>query len=488
VGTVSASGYVPLNNPFTVNLRSGEERDRVNFVLTRRGAISGTVVDEHGEPLEGIRMRAFNVRRYGGRFRVLPESYPGEPTTDDRGRYRISDLTPGRYLLAASAAGDVSSGGAPQNAGYAPIYYPNSPDLSAAVPIVIEAEQQLQGMNIGFVPTPTFTVTGRVVGRLGPVPAQVTLALSARTGAASVFNRSVDVSEGTFVIRNVPIGDYVVQAQPRPVEGGGPFGVAYVRVTDADPAPVSLLMVERSTIEGRLVLETAADLAGLQLELVAISDDPDTDPLIRKYTLQTWQMTAEGVGTPNSSPPSFIDGTGRVVAGALRDSSFRISGLTGRNRFNFSAPLCRTCFIKSATVNGTDATDQPFDVGLTGQSFKNVEVVISDKGAIIEGRVLDEHDAPLEKFIVIVFSSFRDRWYHTSPYVLQARSAKDGTFTVPGLPPGEYMAALIRPDERAQSDAEVTDAAVLDPLMPFAQRLTVREGDRRSITLRPPRQ
>jgi hypothetical protein len=105
----------------------------------------------------------------------------------------------------------------------------------------------------------------------------------------------------------------------------------------------------------------------------------------------------------------------------------------------------------------------------------------------VEGRALDEHDAPLDDFIVVVFASGRDRWYLRSPYVHSARLTRDGSFALMGLPPGEYHAALVSPGERAQSDTDVTDAAVLDLLVPGAQRLTIREGDRASITLRRPR-
>jgi hypothetical protein len=481
----TASAYVlPLNPAVTITLRAGEEREHVDFVLARTGVITGRVVDEHGEPLEGIRIAVFNGRRYAGRY-LVPSSSPGGPTTDDRGQYRITGLQPGRYFVSASASGDASGGGGFQGVGYAPIYYPNSPDLSAAVRVAVDAGQSLTGIDIGFAPTPTFTVAGQVVERQGAVPAQVTLALRARTGMLSVINRSVDVpGDGTFAFRNVAPGDYVLKAQERPLSSNGPFAVAYVRVTDADPQPVTLMMVERSTIEGRVVLETVtSNLESLELSLSAASDDPDMVPpqigpgLVRdRYAL--------GVGKPNTSPFAGIAGpVDNSTISRLNDAHFRISDVTGRNRLYLTSNRCRTCFIKSATVNGVDATDQPFDVGLIGQPVTGVEVVVSDKGGVVEGRVLDEHEAPLEGFVVIVFSSFRDRWYDSSPYVQSARAARDGSFTVMGLPPGDYLAAVVSPGERAQSDADVTDAAVLDPLMSAARRLTIREGDRQSITL-----
>jgi hypothetical protein len=95
----TAAGFVfPVDRSVSITLRAGEERERVDFVLSRLGIITGTVVDEHGEPLEGIRMFAFNTRRFGLRY-LVPPSYPGEPITDDQGRYRLLGLQPGRYLV-----------------------------------------------------------------------------------------------------------------------------------------------------------------------------------------------------------------------------------------------------------------------------------------------------------------------------------------------------------------------------------------------------
>ena len=78
-------------------------------------------------------------------------------------------------------------------------------------------------------------------------------------------------------------------------------------------------------------------------------------------------------------------------------------------------PACEGCYLKSALVNGTDAADRPFDFGLTGGVYRDVEMVVSDAGAAIEGRATNERNAGVTAFSVVVFSTSRDLWYPPLP-------------------------------------------------------------------------
>jgi hypothetical protein len=65
--------------------------------MWRHGVITGTVLDEAGEPVIGIRVQAFLGSHVAGRRRYGPGA---SATTDDRGVYRIAQLLPGEYLVA----------------------------------------------------------------------------------------------------------------------------------------------------------------------------------------------------------------------------------------------------------------------------------------------------------------------------------------------------------------------------------------------------
>jgi hypothetical protein len=63
------------------------------------GAVAGTVMDEAGEPVVGVSVRAYRRVLTNGRPRLA--SVPGQPdVTDDRGRYRLYGLVAGDYVVA----------------------------------------------------------------------------------------------------------------------------------------------------------------------------------------------------------------------------------------------------------------------------------------------------------------------------------------------------------------------------------------------------
>jgi hypothetical protein len=87
----------PEGSMVSLLVDDGQRVGDVVIPMWKYGAISGNVVDEAGEPLIGVQVRAFQRRMMAGRRRILEG-----PTaqTDDRGFYRIANLIPGEYLIA----------------------------------------------------------------------------------------------------------------------------------------------------------------------------------------------------------------------------------------------------------------------------------------------------------------------------------------------------------------------------------------------------
>ena len=80
-----------------IQLGDGEKFEAV-LQLPRGSVITGTVLDEHGEPTPGTPVRAMRYVMQAGR-RTLQQS--GTGSTDDRGIYRVYGLQPGEYLVSA---------------------------------------------------------------------------------------------------------------------------------------------------------------------------------------------------------------------------------------------------------------------------------------------------------------------------------------------------------------------------------------------------
>ena len=69
-----------------------------NLQLPRGSVITGTVVDEYGEPTPGTQVRVMRYVVQAGR-RTLQQT--GSGATDDRGIYRVYGLQPGEYIVSA---------------------------------------------------------------------------------------------------------------------------------------------------------------------------------------------------------------------------------------------------------------------------------------------------------------------------------------------------------------------------------------------------
>jgi hypothetical protein len=424
----------------------------VDIVLPREAVIGGTVVDEHGEPVEGLPVWAVQMRRRDGR--VVGTTPAIARATDDRGQYRIVGVPPGSYLIAALATGDLTAGGAGR--GYVSSYHPGATDIPLARPVVVDAGAHLAGIDIILSPVRTATVTGVIVDPAGrPFVGPVSLMTSARSGVASLGSRSTQTdATGNFVLRGTPPGDYVLKAPG--LAGRSPlFGAHYVTVADGDPAPVSMKLSEGATLEGRLVLEVAPGTNPAGLELVYTATDFDREPTVLRTS-----FTRE------------------------RDGTFRMTGIFGLSRLRAPRmPGCETCYLKSVRINGVDAADTPFDFGLSGGTYRGAEVVISDAGATIEGRVDDEREARAA-FLMVVLPASNALRYRDSRFVKQAMKLRDGRFEAAGLPPGEYIAVATNATDGGGLSLDPNDPDLSALLVSRGTRLTVLERERASVKLR----
>jgi hypothetical protein len=437
-----------------ITLREGEQRLRADIILPRESIITGTVVDEHGEPVEGVQVWAFQLRGLDdGPLTVASSSVTR--LTDDRGQYRLTGMRPGSYFVRTLALPGALSGGQGARA-YGAIYYPGTADAATARRVSVDGGRDAHGVDITLAPAAVGTVTGSVVTADGrPFVGRVTVAPSTRSGALPTESWSVETdAAGTFIVRNVPRGEHVVKAAQ--ADGARHFGMQYVTVATGDPPPVRLMLTAGATVEGRVILEGASDvnIAGF-----TISVAPATSDLALPFGGMLTMFAREDDGT------------------------FRVTGARGPNRIVIGGtPACEDCYLKSAYINGTDAVDRPFDFGLNGGVYRDVEVTVSDAAATLEGHVVDARDTRAAAYTVAVFPADRTLWFSRSRYIKTGRSQADASFRVTGLPPGDYVVAAVNRLEFGQG--ELADVEMLEQLAARGQRVTVAERDRKTLSLR----
>jgi len=102
--TAVKSGYVsatfrqrrPGGSGQGLPIADGAQLNGVEIRMWRHASISGTIVDEAGDPAVGVRVQAFSRGFVAGRKRYTPDL---SAMTDDRGIYRIANLMPGEYAI-----------------------------------------------------------------------------------------------------------------------------------------------------------------------------------------------------------------------------------------------------------------------------------------------------------------------------------------------------------------------------------------------------
>jgi hypothetical protein len=274
-------------------------------------------------------------------------------------------------------------------------------------------------------------------------------------------------SDGTFSFEGVPPGDYVLQATS--ILGGVridpntpipiidlEFGRQYVTITDVDPPPVQIRTSPGATIRGHVRVDGDASAAPSSVTVYPIPTDFDAS-------------------VPIGQGPIGLKKTG--------SDTFEVTGVTGSRRFVMMGRV-NGWYMKEARVQGVDALDAPFDFGLTARDFDGVEIVLSSSVATISGTVVTPAGRPPSKAEVVLFSTNADKWYTRSQAVAHQAASPDGTFRIANLPPGSYYLLAMSNAGDLFDATDSADPATLDELRRGATRITVQEGETRTVTLR----
>jgi hypothetical protein len=269
--------------PETIVLGDGEKRGDLSVPLWKFGAISGTVVDETGEPLINVQVKVLRRTIVSGRPRF--QQIGATVSTDDRGVYRAASLGPGDYvvgivttqttvpvtLVTAFAAAvkngrtediqrdlDRSSsqsfslfgGGQPVGSWllrpasgsaappppaqgkvyvYPCVFYPTAGSIGDATIVTLAPAADRTGIDFQLRPVVASTVSGVLTGLNGP-EAQTALDLVA--GNANDPQRDYEIvtattvsdSNGAFAFLGVTPGLYTIRVQKMPLRPQPPPG------------------------------------------------------------------------------------------------------------------------------------------------------------------------------------------------------------------------------------------------------------------------
>src|SRR5690606_8445227 len=133
-----------------------------------------------------------------------------------------------------------------------------------------------------------------------------------------------------------------------------------------------------------------------------------------------------------------ITGTRQSRADVRPDWTFELQDLLGPHRFAVTR-VPDDWWLKSVTVNGVDGVEFPIPFHRSDSAVTNVVATFTQGTGSVDGQVLNDRREPTSEFAVVVFASDPDKWYSRSQYLRLSTPMQDGSFSVSGLPPGEYF-------------------------------------------------
>ena len=434
----------------TIELKPGEVRSDVNIALLRALAIEGRVLDQYGEPMAEVAVRA--VRANG-----IPAI--AEPAfSDDRGLFRIWGFAPGRYRVCATPERRSIFEPSDDGARFVRTCHLASTSETSAADLVLDTSDAT-GIDIRMQRAGTYSITGSVIDAAGaPVDGGfVGATRDDREASASDRTRS-----GRFTLKGLAPGRYFLHAGV-----GGP----------ANPSDLHPPARERELGYSTFVVDNS-DLSGVDVKLS------------KGRTIAGRVIFEDGRGPRSSSLRMAVQT--RIPEATLSAVSARppFSSVTDNLEFElkelFPLPLVVGLYglpdgwaTKRVRLDGHDITDLPTNFGST-QPRARLEIVVTNRVATATVRVTDERGAADRSYLAVVLPVDPNRWKGTV-WSVEGLPSRDGAIKLGPRLPGDYLVAAI---PREDYSVLVQNPARLEILASVARRVTLVEGNNPPLELR----
>ncbi|HEX6163242.1 MAG TPA: carboxypeptidase-like regulatory domain-containing protein [Vicinamibacterales bacterium] len=451
-----------------IDLSEGQTAERVNFVLSRGAVIAGRIVDDGGEPVSGTNVSAMRYAFVSGTRRLVPGgSEGGQDRTDDQGYFRLYGLPPGDYYVSATATNNNNFMAPGMNntelEGYAPTYYPGTPNMGEASRISLRAGQEMTGANFALIIARMARIRGRALDSRGE-PVVGGMLMLAPADPMMGMNYGMNMSnamvaaDGTFQFANIAPGRYNLNVRPRGMPGAtSEFAVLPVTVGNDDI--------------DNLIVTTAV---GATATGVILTDDGSVPPF-RPETVQLFPQQMDPAFNMMGSGPPKIN----------QDFTFEMTGLFDRRLIRGGVGVGPAAanggwYLKAVIHDGQDVTDTGIDFQ-PGRAYDGLQVIFTQKTTDLSGLVTDDRGKPVLDASVIVFPASRDKWTYQTRFIRTMRPDTNGRFTIKSMPPADdYLVIAVQNLEPGQ----FSDPEFLSRAREEAQSFTLNEGETKAVDIK----
>jgi hypothetical protein len=463
---------------FTVD---GTNTAEIEVGILRGGAISGKVLGPSRAPLADLAVHIVSKDGRGGMAQFSTQ-------TDKNGAYRLENVPPGDYVVAASTEdnqGSLDIRARLRGESRIVTYHPAATSARDAMTVRIDSGRETGGVNITLVARSAFSVSGTVVRQQdGTTVAGATVLLRSSDSepegilGPGLGQRTTRTdSEGNWSFSNVQEGSYIATAlvpsgpsvRPTITRGGPPA------LESRDREQVFRESRQRFLMAHQNVVLDGSDLKGLSLAIAgpgSIRGSVTTEsgaPLPTDLVIFL-DIVREG-DRPGAPLPVRVQ----------PDGSFSVNEIQGGDIFlNVALIPGAPAFIKSLTVNGADPRGTPLRV-IEGAEAGPVQVVISAGLGVVSGRVVSEKNGEgLSGYMVLLAPVQPEKQRFRTAY-LATRTSSDGSYSL-AAEPGEYFVIARQRDDfpaiMTQEFVNVEGAR--------AQRVVLVSGERKRLDLRIP--
>jgi protocatechuate 3,4-dioxygenase beta subunit len=462
--SASRPGYVdlsygqrqPLEPGKPLTLRAQQTLEHIDFALLRGAVVTGRVLDEFGEPLPDVSVTPMRLMYSGTGRRPAPVGSGRPGTTNDIGEFRVYGLMPGDFIITATHRANGFGSAPDDRGGYAPTYYPGTPNIAEAQAIRVGSGQTLTDVTIMLSPTRLAQISGMAFDANGQILKQGSVnVMSNQNGYFSSGGFAQIRPDGTFTINGVPPGEYRIMANtntPALVTGPTPAPpdqpAAVVAVNGTDITNLRLDVPRRLSLRGRVIIDSG------------VTEQP---------RLQGMRVTAMATG------PSLITGATREAT-IDGDSTFEIQSLPGSMMIRANG-LPAGWAVKQIRYGVLDVSDGI----VVADDMNDLEIELTNRISEISGTVSNGRNETAPDTFAIVFPvEVETRRRITFNNGAMARTDDQGKFRFRTLRPGDYYIVVVNHLEQGQW----LDAEFQESVIPDATRVTVGEGETKTINLK----